>query len=108
MTTDLIWAGITEKRPFLRLAEKCFFGQKSVFPHKRPKIFKKTDILEKGTFLFAQFLRSWPEHGLHLEVGVFFGAENSVLGHKKTFEPARFAREVDKRRILIYTKKDSK
>ena len=31
MTTDPIRAGITEKRPFLHLAEKWFFGQKSVF-----------------------------------------------------------------------------
>ena len=33
-------ARITEKRAFLRSAEKCFFGQKWVFyPKKSPKIF---------------------------------------------------------------------
>ena len=52
MTTDRVPAGIMEKRPFLCLAEKCFFGQKSVFPKKRSKIFKKTDIyFGKGYFL---------------------------------------------------------
>ena len=39
MTTDLVPARITEKRPFLRSAEKCsFFGQKCVFPKKAPEI----------------------------------------------------------------------
>ena len=66
MTTDLIWAGITEKRPFLRLAEKCFFGQKSVFPLKRPQIFKKTDMYYgKGYFfvctIFPGRVRKWLE-----------------------------------------------
>ena len=56
MTTDLVWARITEKPPFLRLAEKSFFGQKSVFPPKKHQKFAKRliFILEKGTFLFAQ------------------------------------------------------
>ena len=39
MTMKLFLAGIIEKGPFLRLAEKRFFGQKSVFsPKKSPKI----------------------------------------------------------------------
>ena len=37
MTTDLVPAGIAEKRPFLRYAEKRFFGQKSVFPPKNTR-----------------------------------------------------------------------
>ena len=57
MTMDLVPAGITEKRQFLRSVEKCFFWPTIVFfPKKTPKICKKTDIyLGKGYFLFAQF-----------------------------------------------------
>ena len=54
MTTDLVPAGITEKRPFLRSTEKCFMPQ-SVFPKKKHPIFAKRPIfiLEKGTYFFC-------------------------------------------------------
>ena len=56
MTTDLIWAVITEKRPFLCLAEKCFLAKNLFSPKKDPKFSKRLIfILEKGTFWFAQF-----------------------------------------------------
>ena len=50
---------ITEKQPFLRLAEKCFFGQKCVsFQKKHPKYPKRLIFtLEKGTFFFEQFFQ---------------------------------------------------
>ena len=35
LTTDLVPAGITDKRPFLHFAEKRFFGRKSVFSQKK-------------------------------------------------------------------------
>ena len=41
LTTDLVPAGITEKLPFLRFAEKRKTGQKSVFKKKHPKSAKR-------------------------------------------------------------------
>ena len=70
MTKDLVRAGITEKQLFLRLAEKVFFGQKCVFS----QFF--LEILEMGTFFFAQFFWMWPDHGVQQEVNPFFGARN--------------------------------
>ena len=67
MTTDLVPAGKTEKRPFLRFAEKRFFGQKSVsLKKKNTRNLLKTDIyLGKGYFFFAQLCpvvaRKWLE-----------------------------------------------
>ena len=37
MTTDRVPAGFTEKRPFLSLAEKCFFAKNPFFPKKNTK-----------------------------------------------------------------------
>ena len=64
MTTDLVPAGIADKRPFFCLAEKYFFGQKSVFFRK-----KNTQTLLKDWYLFWKgilfclhnFSRSWLE-----------------------------------------------
>ena len=51
MTTDLVPAGITEKQPFLRLAEKCFFCQKSGFPKKNTQnLLKDLYYLDKIYF----------------------------------------------------------
>ena len=64
MTMDLVLAGIPEKQPFLRFAEKHYFGQKSIFPKKTSKICYKTDIiLEMVTILFAQPCLVVAEHG---------------------------------------------
>ena len=55
MTTDTVRAGITEKRPFLRSAGKCFLTKNAFYPKKHPKFVKRLIfILEKGTFFFAQ------------------------------------------------------
>ena len=57
MTTDLVPAEITEKRPFLRFAEKRFFGPKSVFFKKKKHQNSAKTLLfiwENGTFFFAQ------------------------------------------------------
>ena len=44
MTTDLVQAGITGKRTFLRSAEKCFFGQKYILTQITPKISEEANI----------------------------------------------------------------
>ena len=56
LTMDLVPAGVTEKQPLLRFAEKQNTGQKAIFSlQKTPEIGKKTDIhLGKGYF----FLRT--------------------------------------------------
>ena len=65
MTTDPVWAGITEKRPLLRSAEKCFFWPKMhLNPKKQPKFLKRLMFIwEKATYLFEQLLpvvaRTW-------------------------------------------------
>ena len=77
MTTDPVWAGITEKRPFLRSAEKCFFGQKVGF---NPK------INPKATFFFEQLFpvvaRTWLE--LRSE-SFFLGPKSWFLVQKSDF-----------------------
>ena len=78
MTTDLVPAGITKKRPFLRLAEKRFFGKKSV--EKKHLISAKTllFIWENGTFLFAQLFLVVARTWCPLRSGCFFGPETST------------------------------
>ena len=88
MTTDLVPAGITENRPFLGLAEKCFLWPKIFFPQKTHKICLKTDIyLGKGTFLLAQLFPVVASTWLELRSGRFFGPKNSVFGPKIRFLP---------------------
>merc|ERR1712055_1188403 len=61
----MVPAGITEKRPFLRFAEKRKKGPKiRFFPKKLPKLAKRLIFIgEKGTFSFPQLLpvvaRTW-------------------------------------------------
>ena len=54
--TEPVPTGITEKRPFLRLAEKRKTGRKSVFRYSNhPKLSKRLIFIwEKGTFSFWQ------------------------------------------------------
>ena len=83
MTTVLVRAGIRKKKPFLYLAEKWFFGQKSFFPKKKSKFAKRlVFILEKGTFLFAQLFPVVARTWLEPRSALLFGPENSNLGPK--------------------------
>ena len=41
---DPVWAGVTEKWPFLCSAEKCFFGQKYILTQITPKISEEANI----------------------------------------------------------------
>ena len=81
MKTDPVRAGITEKWPVIRLAEKWSFGQKFILSQKSPKFPKRLiSILEKGTFfvqLFPVLARTW----LDLRSESFF------LGQKSRFPP---------------------
>ena len=65
MTTDLVPAGTTEKRPFSRSAEECFFGQKWVLTQKITQNFLRDWYLfgKRQLFSLNNFFRSWPEHG---------------------------------------------
>ena len=81
MTTDPVRARFREKRLFLHLAEKWFFGQKYVLPKKKTKrdwyLFWKRVL-----FSLNNFSRSWPEQGVQPKVNVVFGPEISVFGQK--------------------------
>ena len=78
MTTDPVWAGITEKRTFLRSAEKCFFGQKWALTQKISQNFIRDWYLfgKRQLFSLNNFFRSWPEHGELEKVSAFFWAQN--------------------------------
>ena len=86
MSTDQVTAGITEKRPFLWYAQKCFFFcQKCVFFQKHPKYAKRlTFIWEKGIFSLHNFFLSWLEHGVQPEVS-FLGPKIRFLARKSVF-----------------------
>ena len=61
---EMVPAGITEKRPFLRLAEKQKQAKICFSPKKHSKKAKRLIFIgEKGTFPFDNFSRSWLEHG---------------------------------------------
>ena len=68
MTMDLVLAGITEKRPFLRSAEKWVLGQKCVFPAF------PTTLPGRGRNMVSP--KKWV---------IFFGPENSIFGPKIRF-----------------------
>ena len=76
MTTDLVRAVITEKRPFLGSAEKCFSGQKCVSSQEADICF------EQGTFFFAQLFPFVPRTWCSLRSELFFGPEISVFAQK--------------------------
>ena len=65
MTTELVRAVITEKRPFLCSVKKYFVGKKGFYPPKKhPKFLKRLIFIwEKATFFFEQLFpvvaRKW-------------------------------------------------
>ena len=54
MTTDLVPAVNTEKRPFLRLAEKCFLAKNPFFPKKHLKFAKGLIFIWKRVLFCLQ------------------------------------------------------
>ena len=89
MTTEPVWAGITEKRTFLRSAEKWFFGQKWVLTQKKhPKFLKRLIFIwEKATFFFEQLFLVVAGTWLGERRVCFLGPEISVFGRKIQFLP---------------------
>ena len=87
MTTEPVPAGITEKRPFLRFAEKRKTGRKSVFFQKKlPKLAKRLIFIgEKGTFSFPQLLPIVARTWLGVKSLLFFWPE------KFGFRPENFS-----------------
>ena len=67
LTTDLVPAGIMEKRPYLRFAKGIFFGKKSFFflqKYTRHPL-KDWYVFGKMVFFYLHnFSRSWLEHGV--------------------------------------------
>ena len=92
MTTDLVPAGITEKRLLLCMAEKSFFFAKNPFFPKKHLQFAETLIFiwEKGTFLFAQLFSVVASTWLELKSGCLIGTENSDLDPKNPFFAINF------------------
>ena len=69
MTTDPVRARITEKRPFLRSAQKFFLAKNAFHPKKSPGISEETDIyFGKGYFLLCT---------------TFFGGGQNMVSIKK-------------------------
>ena len=87
MTTDLVWAEITAKRPFLRFAEKCFFGQKCVLSQKNTQNLLRDWYLFWKMVLFSlhNFFQSWPGPGVQQEVNLFFGPKSRFLPYDPNF-----------------------
>ena len=65
MTMDPVQAGITQERPFLRSAEKCFFLPKMGFNPKITQNFLRDWNLfgKRQLFSLNNFFQSLPEHG---------------------------------------------
>ena len=74
MTTDPVWAGVTEKPPFLRSAEKCFFGQKCVLSQNKTPQFHQIliFILEEHSLFFAQFFSGRGQNMVRVKKWVFW------------------------------------
>ena len=86
LTTEPVPAGITEKRPFLRFAEKRKTGRKSVFfPKKLPKLAKRLIFIgEKGTFSFPQLLPVVARTWLGSKSELFFLARKIRISARKS------------------------
>ena len=82
----MVPAGITEKRPFLRFAEKRKTGRKSVFSQKKlPKFAKRLIFIgEKGTFSFPQLLPVVARTWLELKSECFFLARKIRISARKS------------------------
>ena len=80
MTTDLVPAGVTGKRPFLRFVEKRFFGLKSVlFKKKNQNLLRDWYLFGKRVlFCLHNFVWSWLKHVVQPEVNVFFGPKPRI------------------------------
>ena len=79
MSTDLILAGITEKRPFVHFAETCFFFGENPFPPKKsPKNCWNINIFfGKGYFFVCKNLPGRGRNMILIKNWVFFrGAKN--------------------------------
>ena len=85
LTTDLVMAGITEERPFLRFDEKQnFFSKKKT--QKTLKDWFGMMIWKKGTFFFAQFCPVVARTGFWLRSGCYFlGPKICILAWKSLF-----------------------
>ena len=97
MTTEPVPAGITEKRPFLRFAEKRKTGRKSVFfPKKLPKFAKRLIFIgEKGTFSFPQLLPVVARTWLGPKSELFFLARKiRISARKSVWDPVFCQRDV--------------
>jgi len=83
----MVPAGITEKRPFLRFAEKRKTGRKSVFFQKKLPKFAKILIFigEKGTFSFPQLLPVVARTWLGVKSEFFFWPEKSGFRPENPF-----------------------
>ena len=85
---DPVWAGITEKRTFLRSAEMCFFWPKMGFsPKNHPKFLKRLIFIwEKATFFFEQLFPVVARTWLELKSGTsFLGPKFRFLAKKSDF-----------------------
>ena len=85
---DPVRARITEKRPFLRSAEKCFFLPKMGFiPKNHPKFLKRLIFIwEKATFFFGQLFPAVARTLLELRSVTFFlGPKSRFLVQRSNF-----------------------
>ena len=85
MTTDLVGARNTEKRPYL--CEKCSFGKtaKNAFYPRKHKFAKRLiSILERDTFLFAQLFPVVARTWLELRSGCFFLPKKIRISARKS------------------------
>ena len=86
--TEPVPTGITEKRPFLRLAEKRKTGRKSVFRYSNhPKLSKRLIFIwEKATFSFWQLCPVLAGTWLESKSECFFlGPKIRILARKSVF-----------------------
>ena len=85
--TEPVPTGITEKRPFLRLAEKRKTGQKSVFRYSNhPKLSKRLIFIwEKATFSFWQLCTGLAGTWLESKSVCFFLAQKSGFWPENPF-----------------------
>ena len=89
MTTDLVRAGITEKRPFYIQPKRGFWPKMHFYPKKQPKFLKRLIFIwEKATFFFEQLFpvvaRTWLEYR---SIWVFLSPKPLFFAKKIRFLP---------------------